>query len=241
MFTTGMMFHHKDNDSVTYTVEKVDYKSQTLHLSFFMDEQKKHTQSYLPDSESLLNKGIWIKGEGSDKMTLVLHSGEKVLVDTTWLTDNQFNTVGRKRVHDFEIAQILNDKRDMADRGHWAAWAGVKPKAVDLFKDGYQGLELVKGGFNNSWIRLKGFESDYTLECNISSSGGYYYRFCNHGKFGSFDFIFKDGVFYECSKMHYRKLCGKGGKTLAHHLNKKVTKKAQQQLIDFFNNHYKEV
>jgi len=235
MFIKKFQFHNIKNPSITYTVLNVDHKNENLDLSFFENDEYKTTSVYLPLANKFLKESTWIEGEGSDRMMLVLHNGSRVEVDTSFISDDQFNAEG-KRYHDYAIAEVINDKRPTEKRGHWLAWRGVKPIGQNLIKEGYEGLQFK--AYNNTWHQLEGFKGDYKLEYNIHN-GSYYYRFNNYGSFGSFDFIYKEGVFYKCSKFHYKRLAGKTGITRCHHLDRIVTKPAQAQLIAFFKNHYK--
>lgn len=229
-FTKGFKFHVATNTAITYTVAAVDRKTRNLDLTWVFEGELKTSCYFLPMAEKFLKTGEWIAGSGSEVMQVLIptkrwysgdkklnqflldHAGQWIDVETDHLFGNQYKVEGFG-LCDHYVAAVRNDQRvkgfNVEEEPIFNTWGGVKPEMLISSED------CNKAEFTNN----------YSLE-NVN---GAYYRFGGYGSM-RFNFLYKDGVFYESNGIGYKRL---------RTLNKKAAQVVIPQLKKFFTDNHK--
>lgn len=146
ILTTGLIFHVKNTPSITYKVDSIDRKTDTVKISYVADGAQRRSEYFLPMAEKLLKEGTWIEGKGSDRMMVLIggdysfnprdkdfekwykeNKGKWLEVDTTHLHENSYKLSCGVKVSDKIVYGIKNDLRV----GKW--FKTYNPKTKDYY------------------------------------------------------------------------------------------------------------
>lgn len=256
---TGLIFHVKNAPTITYKVDSINRKTDTVKLSYVADGEQRTSEYFLPMAQKFLNEGTWVEGKGSNRMMVLIggdysHSprnkdfenwydenkGEWLEVDTTHLHENNYNLVCGVQVSDKIVYGIKNDLRVgkwyraynsetnkyymTEKRLVWQEWKGTRP-AVAMFnhlplENGYENKDSTIRDIDFCTRDPKWFKkSGQHLSCYKSLG---YYRLS--GGRNTFNFLYKDGCFYDVDHSFKR----------VNRFAGKVTQKALPELKAFF-------